>query len=70
MLYGQGYLLLEFCGTSRMAEASTDFLIPWVCLKENEVVPIKKVVATQGHRKTFAQELGNVTFFCPKLPTP
>jgi len=25
-----------------MAEASTGFLIPWGCLKENKVIPIKK----------------------------
>ena len=28
-------------------------------LKENEVIPIKKAVTMQGHRKTYAQALGN-----------
>jgi len=28
-------------------------------LKENEVIPIKKAVTTQGQRKTYAQALGN-----------
>jgi len=30
------------------------FLIPWGCLKENEVVPIKKAVVKHEHRKTYA----------------
>jgi len=54
-----------------MAEASVDFLIPSDCLKEHEVVPIKKTVATQGHRKTFAQALGNTSDIpLSQLPTP
>jgi len=54
-----------------MAEASASFLILWGCLKENEVVPIKKAVAMQGYRKTFAQALGNTCDIpLSKLPTP
>jgi len=42
-----------------MAEAFAGFLIPWGCLKEQEVVSIKKSYASQAQRKTFGQTLGN-----------
>ena len=54
-----------------MREAFVGFLIPWGCLKGNEVIPIKKMVATQGHRKPYAQALGNTCGIpLSQLPTP
>ncbi|XP_068503997.1 uncharacterized protein [Phaseolus vulgaris] len=54
-----------------MVEASSGILITCGCLKENPVIPIKKAIVTQGHRKTYAQALGNtcdIPLF--QLPTP
>jgi len=65
---------LDACGSlgsSRMEKASTSFLIPCGCLKDQEVVPIKKSYAPQEQRKTFAQALGNTCNIpLSHFPTP
>jgi len=49
-----------------MVEAFSNFLIPWDCLKENEVVPTKKAFVMQGHRKKIARPWAIlVTSQCP-----
>jgi len=59
------------CYPLRMAEGSTDFLIPWACLMDREVFPNKKAFTMPGQRKTFAKALGNTCDIpLSQLPTP
>lgn len=42
-----------------MVEASASFLIPWACLQEQRVFPIKKIICYPSTKKTLVQDLCN-----------